>query len=192
MRGAFDITNMVHAPHKQSFVLALEGLRANTNYRLLIFLKKFISTKHHSQSLNQVQLILNQTLNTPIKTSDFKQQQQTVYDEYYDEEDEEDYLDDPSSYDDYTDTLNKKNERIISCDLFRTLAPTTTSTLSPNSLFSLNGKSRKKFMNQYLTINYSSNNMNKLILSAVVNSSLIGGNGEESSLLNQPWVMQTD
>ena len=185
MRGAFDISKLVQEENKQaeSIILALEGLRPNTNYRLLIYLKKLISTKyHHSSSLlSQVQLILNQTLITPSKDMTHESKPTAFYDEYYDEEDEEDYLDDPSSYDDYTDTLNKKNDRVISCDLFRQAAPVSTSTLSPNSLFSLNNKNRKKFTNQFLTINYSSNNMNKLLMTAI-NSSLINNNEDLSEI----------
>lgn len=76
---------------------------------------------------------------------------------------------------DYADELSTKNERIVNCDLTKSLYNAVdhvventldssvhgSSTVSSESLFSLN--SRKKLKNQFITINYSSTNMNKLI-----------------------------
>jgi hypothetical protein len=192
------ITEMIDAQNenvstsKPSLFLTFEGLKANTNYRLLIYLKKVLINNNnnnnnnfnHRSPLNQVQLIFNQTVTTLAKEN---KSESKLYDEYYDDEDDDDdeYLDDVS-YEDYsTEMTNKKNDRIISCDLYRSQVKTSSSSSSSssNSLFSLNS-SRKKFVNQFLTINYSSNNMNQLILLTLRNSSIVKINEQEQTTLD--------
>ena len=149
LRGDLDVTEMIHAQNENSLIkkptlfLSFEGLRPNSNYRLLIYLKKVLNKNHRSLLNPQVQIILNQTVSTLLKeqSSDSK-----LYEDYYDEEDDDEYLDDVS----YEDNNSDQNDRIISCDLYRSQIKTSKAT--SNSLFSLNAN-RKKFINQFLTIN---------------------------------------
>ena len=170
----------------QPVFIIFEGLNSNSNYTLLIHLKKTpISTsKHNLNQISQVQLVLNRTVSTLSSTKDTDSKSHKANNEvdYYDDEDEY-YLEDQSE-EDYTEIsssssyseLNKRNEKIVSCDLSRTSVSTlneisadASSGSSPNSLFNLNSNKRK-IKNQFITINYSSNSMNKLVLS-VLNTS---------------------
>ena len=209
LKGEFDmlwptISQQVYSnrflfQQMQPVFIIFEGLNANSNYTLLIHLKKtpIPTSKHNLNQISQVQLVLNRTLSTLSSTKDAdanKSHRANNELDYYDDEDEY-YLEDQSE-EDYTEMSsysepNKRNERIVSCDLSRTSISTSSeisadasSGSSPNSLFNLNGNKRK-VKNQFITINYSSNGMNKLVLSVLNTSANLAADSQSLSKQQQ-------
>ena len=133
-------------------LLALEGLRPNTNYRFLVY------SGEQSSSSSQLWLALNASLHTLVVAADAK------HDEYYDEDEldlDEEYGDEEEEDEDVMSV--KRGERVTSCDLWRRASLLSSSSASSSSLLF----SRRRLLNQALTINYSADNMNKLLASAV-------------------------
>jgi hypothetical protein len=177
MHSIFDtIHSKNHHNKNQPKFVILEGLSSNTKFILSIYLQKYT----HQSNQSTIRLILNETISTSESPFYPNQPQQSTtplsnYD--YNDEYQDEYADDSSSSSsnnlDYADEVTK-SDRIVNCDLTKnthsidhfdsnTLDSLSSTASTGTSSFNLFNNNKKKVKNLYITINYSSPNMNKLI-----------------------------